>query len=303
MKQYLLISILTASMFSDLFPQDMIITLNNDTIKCRITKASGKEIQFEINTGVVSTTGKIQKKNVLTYTISDSNVQTEKNFKAEAPLSPLRLTLSSGPGYLVASSAKAETAMIDQGFSSAAAKAYYRDMRLGIYISADAIWFNNREFGAGLKYKFFSTSAKTEGFLDPQDGVNLIYGPYKEQIYVNFIAATFRYQKYINSRNSLLMNTSCSAGLSLYRNEAEYAKTFYLLTGKNFGFDTDIGLEYPVTTRLSACCDLSVFYSYIRRMNISDGESSTTIKLSKDNSENLTRVDFSLGVRFYPGKR
>lgn len=303
MKLYLLISILTASMFSDLFPQDRIITLNRDTIKCLITKSSVREIRFEINTGVVSTTGKIQKKNVLAYITSGSKVQTEKNFKPQVPYLPIYLTLSSGPGYLVASSANAEAAMIDQGFTSAAAKAYYRDMRLGIYISADAVWVNHREFGAGLKYKFFATSAKTEGFLDPQDGVNLIYASYKEQIYVNFIAATFRFQKYINSSNSLMMNTNCSAGLSLYRNEAEYAKTYYLLTGKNFGFDTDIGLEYLITTRLSACCDLSVFYSSIHKMNISDGVNSTTVKLAKDNSENLTRIDFSLGVRIYIGKR
>ncbi|MGB8492417.1 MAG: hypothetical protein WCE64_15290 [Bacteroidales bacterium] len=303
MKLYLIISILTASIFSDLFPQDRIITLNNDTIKCLITKTLGRDIQFDINTGVVSTTRKIQKKNVLSYIISGSNVQLEKNFKLQVPYLPIYLTLSSGPGYLVASSENAETAMIDQGFSAAAAKAYYADMRLGIYISADAVWVNQKEFGAGVKYKFFTTSAKTEGYLDPQDGVYLIYGFYKEQIYVNFIAATFRYQKSINSRNSLMMNTNCSAGLSLYRNEAEYAKTFYLLTGKNFGFDTNIGLEYLITTRMSACCDLSVFYSNIRRMDISDGVNSTTVKLSKDNSENLTRIDFSLGVRIYLWKR
>jgi hypothetical protein len=303
MKLYLLISIFTASIFSDLFAQDKIITLNRDTINCLITKTSGREIRFKINTGVVSTTGKIQKKNVLGYITSGNNVQMEKNFKPQVPYLPIYLTLNSGLGYLVASSANAETAMIDQGFSPAAAKAYYRDLRPGIYISADAVWVNQREFGAGLKYKFFATSAKTEGFLDLQDGVNLIYGSYKEQIYVNFIAATFRFQKSINSSNSLRMNTNCSAGLSLYRNEAEYAKTDFLLMGKNFGFDTDIGLEYLFTTRLSAYCDLSAFYSNIHKMNITDGVNSTTVELTKDNSENLTRIDFSLGVRIFIGKR
>ena len=303
MKQYLLIPILTTLIVSDIFSQDKIITLNRDTIECRIIKTSGREIQYKINKGEVSIISKIQKKDVLTYIVSGSNVQTGKNAIVGITLSNLRLTLNSGPGYLVASSAKAEAEMTDQGFSSAAVKAYYRDLRLGIYLSADAIWVYDNEFGAGLKYKFFATSAKTEGFLDPQDGVNLIYGPYKEQIYVNFIAATFLYQEYINSSNSLIINTCCSAGLSLYRNEAEYAKSFYLLTGKNFGFDTDIGLEYLITTRLSACFDFSLFYSNLHKMNISDGVNSTTVKLPKDNPENITRLDFSLGVRFNLGKR
>ena len=44
---------------------------------------------------------------------------------------------------------------------------------------------------------------------------------------------------------------------------------------------------------------LYLFYCSIRKMKITDGYSTTTVDLKKDNYENLSRLDLSLAIRVY----
>ena len=87
--------------------------------------------------------------------------------------------------------------------------------------------------------------------------------------------------------------------MTTYRDEAEYLHGYYLLTGKNAGADLGIGLEYFLTSRISLGADLSAFYSSIRKITITDGSSTSTIELDKENYENLSRIDLSAGIRIY----
>ena len=55
MKRILLLALILTGKAFPLFPQDQIITRNNDTIECKITRVTRNEILFEIdNKGVTS---------------------------------------------------------------------------------------------------------------------------------------------------------------------------------------------------------------------------------------------------------
>ena len=127
----------------------------------------------------------------------------------------------------------------------------------------------------------------------------MIYASYKEQIFVNYIGAVFYAQQTFGTKNKFLLNSACSFGLATYRNEAEYLKEYYLLTGMNIGTDVSIGFEYFINRSISVGADLSALFSSIRKMEITDGINSTTIDLDKENYENLSRIGFSAGIRFY----
>jgi hypothetical protein len=58
MKRNLLIAILFFSFLSTGFPQDKIITLNSDTINCKIIKISFNTIYFDVINKGVKTSGK-----------------------------------------------------------------------------------------------------------------------------------------------------------------------------------------------------------------------------------------------------
>jgi hypothetical protein len=50
MKRYLLLAFILAGLNTGLSGQDRIITLNNDTIVCKIKKVTGSYIHFDVST-------------------------------------------------------------------------------------------------------------------------------------------------------------------------------------------------------------------------------------------------------------
>ncbi len=303
MKKNLLLAILLFGLLAIGYSQDKIITLNKDTIDCKINKLSHNTIFFDVTTMGVKSSGKIPLNRILNYTISGTAGPEEQNEIKKEPFERFRLGMNGGLGYLLSSSKNAEESMVSLGFTPDKVHSYYKRMKSGIYANADLMCQISPKYGVGIKYKFFDTSGNIEGFVDPQDGVNLIYTTYKEQIYVNFTGTTFFYQQFIGSQKSFKLTTAYSLGLTTYRNEAEYLSGYYLLTGKNLGIDLSLGLEYFITPKLSVGADLSDFVSSIRKMKVSDGTSTTTLDLDKDNYENLSRLDFSLGIRLYMGNK
>jgi len=302
MKKILLSAFFLFSFLSAGYSQDKIITLNYDTIDCRINKISNNTIFFEVFTKGIRSTGKIPLGSVLNYTTLNRAPENKKEKKAiiTDPFQRLRLGIMGGADYLLASSKKAESYMSENlGITSSQAKSYYRDLKLGLHASGGLTYLITPEYGAGIKYSFFNTSAGIESFVDPQDGVHLIYASYNEQIYVNYVGAVFFAQQTFGSSKKFKLNSACSFGLATYRNEAEYLKEYYLITGKNFGTDVSIGFEYFINRYFSLGADLSALFSSIRKMEITDGINTTTVDLDKENYENLSRIGFSAGIRFY----
>jgi len=299
MKKILLFVIVMLGLVPAVNSQDKIITINYDTIDCKINKISHNTIYFDLNNWGVKSSGKIPLNNVLNYIVSGKTDPKVQKSSSTVSGKKVRFSLSGGAGYLIGSTQNAEDQMVSQGFAFDQAESYYNDMKLGISANADFYLLITPNYGAGIKYKFFYNSSSTEGFIDPQDGVHLYYTTYREKIYVNFVGASLFYQQFIGSQKSLELNSALSLGLTTYRDEAEYLRGYYLLTGKNVGADFSIGLEYFITSGISLGADLSAFYSSIRKVKITDGTSTSTIELEKENYENLSRIDLSAGIRIY----
>jgi hypothetical protein len=75
--------------------------------------------------------------------------------------------------------------------------------------------------------------------------------------------------------------------------------TPFLLTGKAFASNLDLGLEYFVFPRISAGINVSYFLSSLKKVTLNDGNSTTVQELEKENYENISRLDLSVGIRFY----
>lgn len=300
MKRYLLIAFILAGVVTGASGQDRIITLNNDTVECRINRVTRSDIHFDVNTNGVITSGTIPLAGILSYSISPSATEYRKVKPAVSESFPrLRVALSGGAGYLFSSSEKAEESMVEWGLTQTSAEAYYKDLRTGFYGSGEIAWMFTPVIGAGIRYKFFDTSASTEGFFDPQDGMYLFYTTYSERIYVNFVGASVLYSEPVGIGGKLRVNCSLSAGLALYRNEAELFQGNFLATGSSFGMDGAVGLEYNITPVVAVGAELSSFFSQLRKFEITDGSTTETIELEVDDIENLSRVELSLGIRFY----
>jgi len=296
----MLLTIILSGLAPKVLPQDKIITQNNDTIDCRITRVTRSDILFEVDTKGIRSAGRIPLASILSYSISPVSAQTELFKPVVSESFPrLRLGVSGGIGYIFSSSETAEESMVRWGIAQNLAEAYYKDLKTGIYGSCDVSWMLTPRIGLGFRYKFFDTSGNVEGFFDPQDGITIFYSTYSEHIYVNFAGVSLLYSEPLGSRQKLKVYCAYAAGLALYRNEAELFYGNYLVTGNSFGMDGSLGLEYFIKPGLSVGAELSAFNALLRKIEMTDGSATETLELDKENYENLSRFELSLGIRFY----
>jgi hypothetical protein len=303
MKTCILVAILTAFLSSTGYPQDKIITLKKDTIDCKIIKVSKNYVFFAVSVKGIRSSGKLPVDSLLNYSISVKTAAEEKTREKPDPFERLQLGISGGPGFLFASSEKAEIYMESMGLDPGLIETYYSDLKSGINVNADISFMVTPKYGAGFKYRFLITSAIIEGFFDPGEGANLFYSTYEEQIYVNYFGPMFAYRQSIGNKNLFKLNLNCSIGLATYRNEVGCLSNYLLLTAKDFGMEASVGMEFLINRKISITADLSAFYATFSKMKASDGSSTTTLELEKENYEDLSRLDLSLGIRFYIFKR
>ncbi len=299
MKRNLLIALILAGIVTGLSGQDRIITRNNDTIDCRIDRVTRNEIHFELVTHGVRTAGRLPITEVLSYSVSPSTLPEQEYTPVAKGLSgTLRIGLNGGMGYLTGYSEAAEEAMVGLGLASSAAGDYYSNLKYGWYGGADAAWLFKGIYGAGLKYKFFCTGASTEGNFIPFDQNYIYYSEYRENIYVNYGGVSLFYREPVGAKAKFSLYSGISAGITLYRNEMEVLAENLLITGKAPGFDGTIGFDYEITPIISAGAEASVFASRLKKINLTNGTEEQTQELDKENYEDLSRLEVSVGIRF-----
>ncbi len=297
-RSFLVIPLMLCSLtFS--FAQDRIVTINNDTIFCKIVRKGSHSITFLQNTGPVQTTGKIDRLEVkelitteTTGRLSDSGIPSQR----------FRLSLTSGLSFLVASTEDAKATAMAQGWTQQQADSYYRKLKFGWSGSAGLHYILDSGIGLGLNYRFFASGADEWVTIDPQDGVNLYFGQMKENMDVNYIGPSLLTIQSSGYGDKLRITSAVSAGLMLYRNEASVIQNNLLLTGKAFGASLDSGLEYFFMKNIALGIHLGLFASKLKKATVDDGTTRTTIDLPKEQYENVSAIDLSAGLKIYLNK-
>ena len=295
-KPILILAFLSLVLFAK--AQDRIITTQNDTINCKISKVTSSNIFFTLKSGSVITKGKVDRSTVLSYYSGNSGVDENTGFIAPVS-SRWRLGLSGGLNDLTASSSEAETALVQQGVKKQDAESYYNDLKLGQSGGADLHYMVTKMYGIGMIYKFYSTNSMIESFFDPQDGVNLIFGQMNEKIYVHYTGLSFYSEQFLKANPKLKLSSYYSMGMAFYRDEAIVVNSPFLLTGKAFATNLDLGLEYFVFPRISVGINVSYFLSSLKKITLNNGNSKNVQELEKETYENISRLDLSVGIRFY----
>ncbi|NLD63782.1 MAG: porin family protein [Bacteroidales bacterium] len=296
----LLITLLLLGLASGLSGQDRIITLNNDTINCRIRKVTRNDISFDVITSGITTSGNLRLAEIRSYSISTATGRSQ-DFKPVSGRTSgnLRLALNGGMGYIISSSEKAEESMAQLGITESNARAYYNDLKSGWYGGADAAWLFHRTYGAGVRYKFFNTVAATEGEIDLPGEYNIFFSEYRENIFVNYAGVLLFYRQPHSYYERFSLYGCISMGMAFYSNQMEFLSEYFLVTGEALGFDGGIGFEYEITPYISAGAEVSLFNAIIKEIDITNGVIDETQELDKENYENLSRAELSVGIRFY----
>ena len=270
------------------YSQDLILTRDNDSLNCKITKIKPDYIYFTYlyNTEV--------KKSILAMT---DIIKFQKNFyyKSELPIeylitneySKFRIGFRGGFSYLLAK--------LPEGIDNNT-KDYLKSFKTGYNLGINANYFFNKMFGIGLKYSFFKTKANgTLLFDDGQGGiVNLNISENRSD---NFFGASF-VVRVLNKFNKNAFIASASTGYLSYNNNLIIGSVPLNIKGSTLGFVLDVGYHLSLSQNLSLGFSLSAMLGALNKFTIDDGFSSETVDLAEGEFESMSRIDLSIGLSF-----
>jgi hypothetical protein len=320
MKQFPLIPvfILFLLLHSKSFSQDRIILNSGDTLKCTIGKVTKNSIYYSQNFNGISANGKVQKSSVREWTFSSpENEQIQTDFPPEMqdnqiaeepeiagnkesvkPTDRFRTSVSGGIGYLTGNTDAVEESLQQMGISVEDSKNYYKNLKLGYVARASAYYQISKDYWLGMMYHGFYSSAEITTSMI-MDDFNMYYGRLGERYFVNFAGASFFSSGRYGKNKKLGLNSSYSIGPAFYRDEAEMYNEQILIKSTSFAQDITLGIEYFIRPNISIGFESSLFMSKVRKMEVTTVNSSQTIELEKEEVENLSRINLSLGLVFY----
>lgn len=279
--------ILTFSVFS----QDLIVTNDGDSINCNITKVKHDKIYFtfkhdeEFRSTLLLTSG--IKVHIFDY-YPESNIPEGKIIGHEN-FQHLRLAVNGGFSNRIARiSDDVPDILVD----------YLKNLNRGYHFGADISYFISEPIGFGIKTCFFKTSNSINNIgFDVEDGLGTtVNGQISDDITISFIAPSFTTRFYNGDKSNAFY--SCFAiGYVGYKNNSVYYDSFKI-TGNTVGLSLDIGYDIGLSDNLSLGFQVSLITGTLIEMQVDNGKHKETVKLEKGEYENLSRIDFSVGLRF-----
>ena len=293
--------------------QDRIITMNHDSIHCTILSINNESIRYELKNRDGSVTGKfINLSQVAEYTRS---VQHENNREAlkQKTFKPvnvqenqwclgLNIGGSTMPWYF--DNIQSTTAMPD----------YYNNLTTGFHINTSAHYMINSSLGLGAEYSFLVTSSS--GSMSTQYNQSLflmVYEKYRQ--YINYLGPSVLFVQHLDVQRKFTLSESFSGGLLFMRMEDQGTyptvdNTGYtevtnnsLLTGNSLSAKLGLTAEYRLNRNLSVGLGGDYLWSLLKKASFEtrgpNNTSSSTKNQKLPNAMNLSRIDYSLVLRFH----
>ncbi len=302
MKRNLLLAFILAGLVTSLPGQDRIITFSNDTIDCEILRVTISNIFYSTSPVSIRSTNRFPLSEVQSFSVSAVKGSTAKYRPVLSDrYSGLRLGLSGGAGYNLKIMDETLSEIVLPSMEQDLAESLIARLRSGILANADIVWLFSSGLGVGVQYKFVNSSASIEGFVDQFPGPDIVYLTFKKRVYVNFIGVELLYRESLDKQKRFYVYCNGSFGPAIYRQEYEYY--YYhvnsISTGKNFGMEGTVGFEFFINRHMSVGAGLSGFNAVIKKIVATDGIYTLKIDLPEERYENLSRIDLSLGIKFY----
>ena len=289
--------------------QDKIITIQNDTIHCRIIYVTPARIQYEQKAENGNMIGKfIPGEQVLEYyqnsQPAEINPYNRPNRQAIKPSRRWMVGLQSGASFLTKTS-ESEYNLINRGMSQLQDEDFYKQLKRRWYLHADIYYLPYDNFGWGVKYSFLTSSAQKDILMKSNDNYlpSYLCVGMKERQYIHYAGPSVIFRQWLGKSHQLLLTEPLSIGYVHYRDELRMDAIFSsdngLVEGNTWGATCGISLDYFPLPYLSIGVNAGAMYSRLSKLKMSDKHSTTTGKLDRHYYQSLSRIDCSLGIRFH----
>jgi hypothetical protein len=311
--------------FNRMNGQDKIITVDNDTIVCRILSVSDTRLNYEQTEGEYTVGKFIPISKVLEYYKNAVKQQSETvPDKLNRPAKPDRLNILSnsklkhwqfgilfGGAYLL--SLDDESDMSDIGISTEQNDDYNKKIRNGISFGANVYYFidlpsKRISIGPGIKYRLSSFSSSLDAMILTQFTYPTTYYSsfaLKENVYLSYYGLSSAIQGWTDAKNRFKLAADISLGYVHYREEARFDEmnTFpvnnILATGNTIGADVGVSFYYYPLKYLSIGANTGFFWAVFKHMTIADKNQRETVDLDDNNYLNASQLNYSIGIQFH----
>ena len=305
--------------------QDKIITLQRDTILCRIVSISSTHIQYEQKVDGYSVGKFIPTEQVLTYFRISPLAQfdpydwtSRQKTKPSMPVNRWMIGVYPGGSTLLASTADDEKMMIAMGIPKSQAVDYCKKLNRGWSIGGDFHYMSTDNFGFGAKYSLFASTVQKDLTI----AINSILPEFlcvgmDERMYIYYAGPSALFRQWLDGNRKFQLTETLSAGYVHYRDETridpnQYSFIYYpniygtpvaiyniLTVGNTWGANAAISADYFPLSWLSVGVNAGLMYARLTKVDISTKETTQTVELDKKDEQSLSRFDYSLCIRFH----
>ncbi|TAJ05793.1 hypothetical protein DMA11_23060 [Marinilabiliaceae bacterium JC017] len=270
--------------------QDLIVTSEGDSINCKITKTKGDMVYFTFKhvdeyRSTLLPLSKIQDQKYAYY--QESEVPANE-IVGRKVIKPWRVAFNLGYGHNIAKVSD----NVPDGLED-----YVKGLKSGFQFGGDVTYYFSDAIGVGGKYLMFKSSNEMNNIVVTDDFGKQKYGDISDEVKVTFIGPTFS-TRYLNAAKTNAFITGISLGYMGYRDDKVFIDK-YKLTGSTLGLAFDLGYDFSLSEKVSLGFQASYIAGNLSRYEVSNGSTTETVDLEKDEYESLHRLDFSIGIRFY----
>jgi hypothetical protein len=273
----------------NVFSQDLIVTLTDDSLNCKITQIDSEFIHFDImyNEEVRSTVLMLSTiKNYKEKYYSKSNLPAQENSTMEYPR--FLMFIRGGGSYLldpISDDAEGDI------------REYYENLKIGYDLGFDVNYYFNKTIGLGLKYSYFSSSGSTEGTSSGNGGSS--EWNISENIMINFVGPTFL-ARFLSAKNNNGFVLGASVGYMWYKDDAVLLDPV-IITGSTLGLNIDASYNISISRIFFIGISASTTLGFLPSLTIDDGISEEIYEFeSFGDYKNISRADISIlfGFKF-----
>lgn len=270
--------------------QDLIVTLQNDSINCKINSVQVNFIEYTYAKNGLARKASIPVANVKMFQYKYYDKSTLPNNYQLLPntnFPKIRVGLYGGFSYRTA---KVSTTL------PAFLMSYAEELKTGWHIGGDVTYFLNENIGLGMRAAYFNTTNEIDGIVLVYNNGTTRTGKMRDDINITFVGPSFALRvPSAQKRNAF--NMALSFG---YLNYVNYNMVIdkYEIRGNTVGMILDLGYDVGISTNMALAFQLSANLGSLSELTVSNGFQKQTVKLSQSQRESLNRFDFSIGLRF-----
>ena len=275
---------------NSIYSQDLIVTNDGDSINCKITKIRANNVYFtfkhknEIRNTMLHLSN-IEDFRYHYYYISDfyeDDIIGYDNFQR------LKFAINGGYSYRIG--------RLHEDIPSDL-KNYFKELKSGYHFGGDITYYFTEFIGVGGKCSIFKSSNSIDGEIVMTVAGITRNGKMSDNETITFIGPLFS-NRFLNRNKSNALFTNVSLGYLGYLDNMVLIDK-YQIKGNTVGFAFDIGYDIGLSKNFSVGFQFSLLLGSLSKYSLNDGMRIETVELEKDNYENLSRIDFSIGLRFH----